>query len=97
MNSLRHSILAVIEKHAQKACESQYDRAVCISAISSARDVVLATPLEPSATLYRDHVMSHLQELMVHYHDPDGEYTSGKGVIGALVDDLFAQTGRLLD
>ena len=89
MNSLRDNILAIIDLHAKKACESEYDRAVGIYAIGTARDVVLAIPVEPPAALYRDRVLAKLQELMADYHDPDGVYTSGKGVIGSLIGDLM--------
>ena len=84
----RDLVLVLLEKHARKARESEYDRAVCISAISAARDVVTAVPNDGNDRDYAASVLSRLCDLMEHYHDPDGVYTSGKGVLGALVSDI---------
>lgn len=90
-------ISQLIEKHAQKASMSQYDRAVSITAISAARQVVLAIPSNLPSEEYQARVLAELGQLMERYHDLDGEYTSGKGVIGSLVDDLHYALTRASD
>jgi len=87
----------LIAEHAQKASLSQYDRAVAITAISAARQVVLAIPSNLPAEEYQARVLAELGQLMERYHDPDGEYTSGKGVIGSLVNDLHYTLARASD
>ena len=81
-------ISKLIDKHAQKARESDYDRTVSIAAISASREVILAIPTHLSADAYTAQLLVDLRALHEHYNDPDGEYTNGKGVIGALLDDL---------
>jgi len=90
-------ISQLIEKHAHKASMSQYDRAVSITAISAARQVVLAIPSNLPAEVYQARVLAELGQLMERYHDPDGQYTSGKGVIGSLVNDLHYTLTRASD
>jgi hypothetical protein len=81
-------VQAVIERHAQKARESEYDRTVAIAAISASREVVSAVPGDLQGRDYAARILSQLHQLAASYYDPDGEYTSGKGVIGALLSDL---------
>ena len=81
-------VRALLDKHAQKASESEYDRSVAISAISASREIIQAVPTDLNGKEYAACVLSELEKLLAGYHDPDGEYTSGKGVIGALLDDL---------
>lgn len=88
MANQQEIVRSVINKHAKKAGGSEYDRGVAISAISASRDVILAVPTNLSTEEFSARLLSDLQELLSRYHDPDGEYTSGKGVIGALIDDL---------
>lgn len=88
MNPARKNILDLVDIHAQKARTSQYDRDVCILAISAARDVVLSISSELSAHSFKASVLKQLSELLESYYDPDGEYTSGKSVIGSLLDDI---------
>lgn len=88
MNPARKNILDLVDIHAQKARTSQYDRDVCILAISAARNVVLAVSAELSAQAFKASVQEKLNELLGNYYDSDGEYTSGKSVIGSLLDDI---------
>ena len=88
MNQTRKHILDMIDKHAQKARMSEYDRGVCVLAISTARDMILSIPSDVSTESFETRVKEELYKLRENYHDPDGEYTSGKGVIGALIDDI---------
>jgi len=88
MSDQKQIIHALIERHAQKARESEYDRSVAIAAISASREIAMAVPSDLHGKCYAAKVLSELQTLRANYHDPDGEYTSGKGVIGALLSDL---------
>ena len=81
-------VRALLNKHVQKASESEYDRSVAISAISASRDIIQAVPTDLDGEEYAARLLSELEKLLAGYHDPDGEYTSGKGVIGALLNDL---------
>ena len=80
--------MALVNTHAQKASESQYDRSVCILAISTAREQILSIPSDFSSEYFQARVQDKLNVLANNYHDADGEYTSGKGVIVALLDDI---------
>ena len=40
---------------------------------------------------YKAEILTALILLQADYHDPDGEFTNGKGVLGSLIDD-FAST-----
>ncbi len=88
MTHQQEIVRALINKHAQKASESEYDRSVAISAISASRDIIQAVPTDLNGEEYAACLLSELEKLLAGYHDPDGEYTSGKGVIGALLNDL---------
>ena len=88
MTNQQKIVCELINKHAQKARESEYDRTVAISAISASREVIRAVPSDLNREEYAASLLAEIQKLLAGYHDPDGEYTSGKGVIGALLDDL---------
>ena len=88
MTHQQEIVRALLDKHAQKASESEYDRSVAISAISASRDIIQAVPTDLNGEKYAACLLSELEKLLAGYHDPDGEYTSGKGVIGALLNDL---------
>ena len=88
MNQDRKNILDLVDTHAQKARMNEYDRGVCILAISTARERILALPSDILAETFAAQVLEELTALHKNYHDPDGEYTSGKGVIGALLEDI---------
>jgi hypothetical protein len=88
MANQKEVVSALLEKHAQKARGSEYDRSVAITAISTAREVIAAVPDDGTDKEFAALLLSRLQDLAAHYHDPDGVYTSGKGVLGALVDDI---------
>jgi len=88
MTNRQKIVCALIDKHAQKARESEYDRSVAITAIGASRKVILAVPSDLVGEAYSACLLSRLHSLKERYHDPDGQYTSGKGVIGALLDDL---------
>ena len=88
MTGHREIIFAIIDEHAEKARNSEYDRSVAITAISTAREVIAAVPLTENDEDYAASVLSDLHGLMNRYRDPDGVYASGKGVLGALIDDI---------
>jgi hypothetical protein len=44
--------------------------------------------LSHDPNFYRDRALGALEELCDSYYDSDGEYTSGKGVIGSFISDL---------
>ncbi len=97
MANHREVVSGLLEKHAQKARESEYDRSVAITAISTAREVIAAVSDDGTDKEYAASLLSRLQDLAAHYHDPDGVYTSGKGVLGALVDDLYTALSTASD
>ncbi len=80
----------MLDAHAQKAAASEYDRSVCISAIAAARRAVREYLESTGPQVDADVLLQRLHELHANYHDPDGEYTSGKGVIGDFIADLGA-------
>ncbi len=88
MNPVKERVLSLVDKHAKKASKCEYDREVAIKAISAARKAVLTIPDDLPPNLIRSHALAALAELMANYHDPDGQYTSGKGVIGSLYDEV---------
>ncbi len=88
MNVEKQRILSLVDKHARKAMESEYDRSVAIAAIAAARAVVLALSDELSAISTKSQAKTALGELIVNYTDTDGLYTSGKSVIRSLYDDV---------
>jgi len=80
--------MKLIDKHARKAHESQYDRRVAVAAIGTVREEIQKIPVDLIPQDYADRVIEQLKILMRTYHDPDGEYTSGKGVIGDVSFDV---------
>ena len=64
---------------------------------STAREVIAAVSDDGTDKEYAASLLSRLQDLAAHYHDPDGVYTSGKGVLGALVDDLYTALSTASD
>lgn len=92
MNPVKERVLLLVDKHAQKASKCEYDRAVAITAISAAREAVLTIPDDLPPHLIRPHALAELAELMADYHDPDGQYTSGKSVIGSLYDEVASDS-----
>jgi len=90
-------VCLLVDKHAQKARESKYDRSVARTAISTAREVIAAVPANRNDQEYAASLLSRLHDLMAHYHDPDGVHTSGKGVLGALVNDIHVALSNASD
>lgn len=88
MNAAQSALSSLVDKHALKAGESEYDRGVAVAAIAAARKTILAVPIGTDVSAYHAGVRAALERLHARYHDPDGQYTSGKGVIGSLIDDL---------
>lgn len=85
---MQESIMNVIKEHALKAQDSEYDRSVCILAISKARELILSIPATLTPEQYRSELIEQLSNFQQNYHDSEGQYTSGKGVIGSLLADL---------
>ena len=90
---LRAAIEEIFVKRSRKAAQSEYDRSVCIRAVATARDVFDSVPVEGNAAQYGQAVVSALAPLYENYNDPDGEFTSGKGVIGDAYMDVMALVG----
>ncbi len=83
------AIEAIVEKRSIEASESQYDRKVCILAVSAAGDVVRRVPIEGTAIEYGQAVAASLGNLEKTYNDPDGEYTSGRGSVCGVYYDVL--------
>ncbi len=91
---IKTRIQKILDGHALKAAASEYDRSVCITAVATARSTV-SECLESSAPhVDTDLLLRRLLDLQANYHDPDGEYTSGKGVIGVLIADIHSALKR---
>lgn len=87
---MQDTVQKIIEKHAIKAQQSEYDRSVCILAISKARKLIQSIPIDTSIEQYHSQVIKQLSDFQQNYHDSDGQYTSGKGVLGDLLGDLIS-------
>lgn len=90
---MKNDLLEIVNAHAVKASNSQYDQGVCVLAISTARKTIMSIPTDLPPADYQEQVLQSLTALFETYHDPDGEYTSGKGVIGSLIDDIRISFG----
>ena len=84
----RNKVQQIIDAHSAKAQQSAYDRGTCVLAVLTARETVMTIPDEVDEQAYPQQVIQKLDELFNNYHDPDGEYTSGRAVIGSLRDDI---------
>jgi len=88
---VRRRALALVDKHALAAQASPYDRHVAVAAIAKARTTVANAPIDPDdAAAAAGQIVAALTALHATYHDPDGEFTNGKGVLGNLIDDIVA-------
>ena len=85
---LRNKVDNIINVHSLKAQQSSYDRDTCVLAVLSAREAILNIPNELIGDAYSQAVLETLEVLFNRYHDTDGEFTSGRSVIGAILDDI---------
>ena len=92
VKEIQTQILQVLNRHARKAQDSQYDRSVSITAIATARNHFNRVILDGSAEAYRQRVLADLIALQETYNDPDGEFTNGRGVLGSLIGDISLLT-----
>ena len=95
MTPPRSIVKDLLDVHAGKAAQSEYDRTVSITAISAARKTIADVSASLPDGLYAALVLEKLRDLASGYHDPDGEYTSGKGVLGDLLGDLEAALNKI--
>ena len=86
---MQETLFEVLKKHALKAQGSEYDRSVCILAISKARELILSIPTTMEPEDYRSEIITQVSNFQQNYHDSDGQYTSGKGVLGDLLGDIL--------
>ncbi|MGI9413779.1 MAG: hypothetical protein ACR2PM_08920 [Hyphomicrobiales bacterium] len=94
---LRDAILSLVNARSAQAQASQYDWKVAVAAIGAARDVVQSVPVDLEPRDYAGEVVERLRSLVLTYHDPDGDYTSGKGVIGDVCFDVQSFVDRERD
>ena len=85
----REAVNQIINQHALKAQQSAYDRDTCVLAILKAREALMTIPDDLDEQTFAKQVLQILDELFNRYHDSTGQYTSGRGVIGALRDDIY--------
>jgi len=85
INSAIHEIFLNRSALAQT---SEYDRGVCIRAVSVARNTFNAVPVAGTAETYIEDVIRALSKILETYRDPDGIYTSGRSSIGDVLSDL---------
>lgn len=86
--TINETISSILGDHALAAQSSQYDRTVAIAAISRARRVIDDVTTHASTENLKSELLAALNALKFDYHDPDGEFTNGKGVLGSLINDL---------
>lgn len=92
MRDERTRVIAMVETHSQKAAASAYDRSVCITAVSRARDHILSIDESLTGEQFLAEARRRLGTFIENYHDPDGEYTSGRSVLVPILDDLHTGT-----
>ena len=92
----RTIVYDLITEHAQKAHMSEYDRSVAILAMAAVRDVAEVISPSLSDKDYSEQIIAAMSELMDSYYDPDGEFTSGKSVIGSFLTDLHISLKRYI-
>jgi len=83
VNNLKNTVLNIINNHIRKAEQSEYDRSVSILAVSFVRDW-----LSSSQCNTKESIVAGIESLKDNYNDKEGQYTNGKGVIGAIIDDI---------
>ncbi|MBT8141592.1 MAG: hypothetical protein HKN88_00235 [Gammaproteobacteria bacterium] len=86
---MQKNIQQILKEHALKAQRSEYDRSVCISAVSKARKLIESIAETSDPNEYRKVLIDKLTDFQQNYYDPDGQYTSGKGVLGDLLGDII--------
>ncbi len=86
-------IRSIMHKRGVAASQSQYDKSVCISAVGAASATYERVPVTGTAAEYGQAVVAVLNELYNTYHDPEGEYTSGRAPIG----DVYYDVSRIVD
>jgi hypothetical protein len=91
MDSERQRVFQLLDEHSQKASQSEYDRAVCVAAVSRARDEIQSIPDTVLAANFRAEARKRMGALIDGYHDSDGDYTSGRSVLVPFLDDLYGE------
>ena len=91
MSDERARVAAIIEAHSMKAAESAYDRRVCVAAVGRARDVIVNIAGDLPDAEFLAEARKRIGALAENYHDPDGEYTSGRSVLVPILDELWAK------
>lgn len=84
----RNAIKKIINEQAIKEAGSPYDKSVCITAVTAARDVFEGVEVSGSATQYIGWVYDAISRLQDNYSDSDGQYTNGKAPIGSVLGRL---------
>ena len=85
----KNQIEELLNLHGLKAQSSSYDRGVCVQAVSTVRERLMAITENQQGTIDLEDAISQVAGLAQQYSDPDGQYTSGKSVIIGLLDDLY--------
>ena len=91
--SVKQALDAILQRRAEQAGQSDYDRSVQIFAVVAAREVVEAVPEGASARDYLGQVQQALTRLFDIYNDRSGTYTNGRAAIG----DIRLDVARLID
>lgn len=91
--SEKHALAAILQRRAQQAAQSDYDRSVLISAVAAAREVIVAVPEADQAHVYLRQVQAALSALFDTYNDTSGAFTNGRAAIG----DIRLDVARLID
>ena len=91
MSDERARILAIIDFHGVKAAASEYDRGVCVTAVSRAREQIVSIPEDLPEERFVLEARRRIGALVENYHDSDGEFTSGRSAPVPILDDFYAE------
>lgn len=85
LDEVHHAISGIFDAQRRSAERSDYDRRVCILAVSAAALKWQEIEVAGSPSMYLRSILTALEILRDSYYDPDGEYTSGCSEIGSIV------------
>ena len=81
-------IEVIVNEQIEREKQSPYDWKVAVTAAWAAESHWKGVPVEGDAETYVAQVVQKLTELRERYYDADGEYTSGKGEIGSILNRI---------
>lgn len=89
MKTERQLIFDLLDDHRRRAAQSEYDRGVCVLAVSRARAAIEKIPADALEEDFRVLARKCMANLIDGYRDEDGQFTSGRSVLVPILDDLY--------